>query len=112
MAAGWLEQMKQRRVFRALVGYGIVSFAILQIVEPIMHGLSLPEWVLAAGSDRAWARFSDHARARLGVRRQRGPHRDHRAAAARRHAVPPDRAGHRARRPRRRLVPHAASGGA
>ena len=43
MAAGWLEQMKQRRVFRALVGYGIVSFAILQIVEPIMHGLHLPD---------------------------------------------------------------------
>ena len=41
--AGWFEEMKQRRVFRALIGYGIVSFAILQIVEPIMHGLSLPE---------------------------------------------------------------------
>ena len=47
-AAGWYEELKQRRVFRALVGYGVVSFAILQIVEPIMHGLGLPEWVLAA----------------------------------------------------------------
>ncbi len=47
MAASWFEQIKQRRVFRALVGYGIVSFALLQVVEPIMHGLSLPEWVLA-----------------------------------------------------------------
>src|SRR5260221_3364362 len=50
MAEGttWFEEMKRRRVFRALVGYGIVSFAILQVIEPIMHGLSLPEWVLAA----------------------------------------------------------------
>jgi len=48
MAAGWFEEMKQRRVFRAVIGYGIVSFGVLQVVEPIMHGLSLPEWVLAA----------------------------------------------------------------
>ena len=40
--------MKRRRVFRALLGYGIVSFAILQVVEPVMHGLNLPEWVLKA----------------------------------------------------------------
>ena len=40
--------MKRRRVFRALVGYGIVAFAILQIIEPVMHGLNLPEWVLSA----------------------------------------------------------------
>ena len=44
----WLDEMKRRRVFRALVGYGIVSFAILQVVEPLMHGLNLPEWVLRA----------------------------------------------------------------
>src|ERR1700694_600526 len=47
MGGGWFEEMKQRRVFRARIGYGIVSFAILQIIEPIMHGLSLPDWVLA-----------------------------------------------------------------
>src|SRR2546421_475193 len=40
--------MKRRRVFRALIGYGIVSFAVLQIIEPVMHGLQLPEWVLSA----------------------------------------------------------------
>src|SRR5438105_11130952 len=40
--------MKRRRVFRALIGYGIVSFAVLQIIEPVMHGLNLPEWVLKA----------------------------------------------------------------
>src|SRR5438874_6803309 len=40
--------MKRRRVFRALLGYGIVSFAVLQVIEPVMHGLNLPEWVLKA----------------------------------------------------------------
>ncbi len=44
----WFEEMKRRRVFRALIGYGIVSFAVLQIIEPVMHGLNLPEWVLTA----------------------------------------------------------------
>src|SRR6266852_4304712 len=44
----WFEEMKRRRVFRALIGYGIVSFAVLQVIEPVMHGLNLPEWVLKA----------------------------------------------------------------
>lgn len=48
MTGAWFEEMKRRRVFRALIGYGIVSFAVLQIIEPVMHGLSLPEWVLKA----------------------------------------------------------------
>src|SRR3954469_12131693 len=40
--------MKRRRVFRALVTYAVVAFAVLQVIEPVMHGLSLPEWVLKA----------------------------------------------------------------
>jgi len=32
-------ELKRRRVIRALVGYGIAAFAVLQIVEPNMHGL-------------------------------------------------------------------------
>ena len=32
-------ELKRRRVVRALVGYGIAAFAVLQIIEPIMHGL-------------------------------------------------------------------------
>ena len=39
-------ELQRRRVFRALVGYGIAAFAILQIIEPIMHGLHWPEAVL------------------------------------------------------------------
>src|SRR5438067_3447543 len=42
-----LAELKRRRVFRALVGYGIASFAVLQIIEPIMHGLHWPDEVLS-----------------------------------------------------------------
>ena len=41
----WAE-LQRRRVFRAVVGYGIVAFALLQVVEPVMHGLHLPEMTL------------------------------------------------------------------
>lgn len=47
-SASWFEEMKRRRVFRTLIGYGVVSFAVLQIIEPVMHGLDLPQWVLSA----------------------------------------------------------------
>ena len=40
-------ELKRRRVFRALVAYGIASFAVLQIIEPIMHGAHWPEIVLS-----------------------------------------------------------------
>jgi tetratricopeptide (TPR) repeat protein len=45
---GLLAELKQRRVFRALVGYGIFAFAILQVIEPVLHGLHLPESLLTA----------------------------------------------------------------
>src|SRR5262249_41603455 len=38
--------MQRRRVFRALIGYGVVAFAVLQIIEPVMHGLHWPDSVL------------------------------------------------------------------
>jgi TolB-like protein/tetratricopeptide (TPR) repeat protein len=31
-----------------MVAYGIFAFAVLQVVEPIMHGAGLPDWVLKA----------------------------------------------------------------
>jgi predicted Ser/Thr protein kinase len=43
-----LAEMRRRRVFRVMVGYGIFSFAALQVAEPIMHGAHLPDWVLTA----------------------------------------------------------------
>ena len=45
---GFLFELRRRRVFRVLLGYGIASFAVLQVIEPVMHGLHLPEWVLTA----------------------------------------------------------------
>jgi len=41
-----LAELQRRRVFRALVGYGIAAFAVLQIIEPVMHGLHWSETVL------------------------------------------------------------------
>src|ERR1700682_3821650 len=42
-----LGEFKRRRVFRALVGYGLAAFAVLQIVEPIMHGFHWSDAVLS-----------------------------------------------------------------
>src|SRR6516225_7919501 len=46
-AQEWFAELKRRRVFRALLGYGIAAFAVLQIIEPVMHGLHWPETVLS-----------------------------------------------------------------
>jgi hypothetical protein len=67
--SAWLPEFKRRRIFRALVGYGLFSFAILQVVEPVMHGLDLPVYLdffrgrLAAydGRDDAAVRWLDRA---------------------------------------------------
>jgi TolB-like protein/Tfp pilus assembly protein PilF len=40
-------ELKRRRVIRALIGYGIAAFAVLQIAEPIIHGLHWPEATLS-----------------------------------------------------------------
>ena len=42
-----LQELKRRRVFRALVGYAIAAFAVLQIIEPVMHGFRWPDAVLS-----------------------------------------------------------------
>jgi adenylate cyclase len=41
------EELKRRRVVRTLVAYAIAAFAILQIIEPVMHGLHWPDAVLS-----------------------------------------------------------------
>ncbi len=46
-AAAFFSELKRRRVVRALVGYGIAGFAVLQIIEPVMHGLHWPDVVLS-----------------------------------------------------------------
>ncbi len=45
-SASLIEELKRRRVFRAIIGYGVLAFAALQIIEPIMHGLHWPDSVL------------------------------------------------------------------
>ena len=47
MAGQLIAELKRRRVFRALIGYGIAAFAVLQIVEPVMHGFHWPDAVLS-----------------------------------------------------------------
>ena len=46
-AGALISELKRRRVIRALVGYGIAAFAVLQIIEPVMHGLHWPDEVLS-----------------------------------------------------------------
>ncbi len=46
-AGALISELKRRRVIRALVGYGIAAFAVLQIIEPVMHGLHWPDAVLS-----------------------------------------------------------------
>src|SRR5206468_10601473 len=46
-AGSLVAELKRRRVFRALIGYGIAAFAVLQIIEPVMHGLHWSDAVLS-----------------------------------------------------------------
>jgi protein-disulfide isomerase len=40
-------ELKRRRVFRALIAWGLVAFAILQVIEPVMHGMHWPDATLS-----------------------------------------------------------------
>ena len=45
----WLHELRHRhvrRVFRALLAYGIVAFALVEVAEPVTHAFHLPEWTL------------------------------------------------------------------
>lgn len=48
-ALHWLRELRHhqaRRAFRALATYGVVAFALIEVYEPVMHALHLPEWTL------------------------------------------------------------------
>ena len=47
MGLALFAELKRRRVFRAVIGYGVAAFAVLQIIEPVMHGLHWPDAVLS-----------------------------------------------------------------
>jgi hypothetical protein len=42
------QEVARRRVFRALLAWGIFSFAVLQVVEPVLHALEAKDWVLCS----------------------------------------------------------------
>jgi TolB-like protein/tetratricopeptide (TPR) repeat protein len=44
----FVAELRRRRVIRTLLAWGVFAFAVLQIYEPVMHGLHLPEWTLTA----------------------------------------------------------------
>ncbi|HYG67135.1 MAG TPA: serine/threonine-protein kinase, partial [Anaeromyxobacteraceae bacterium] len=35
-------------MFRAVATYGVAAFAVLQVAEPVAHGLHLPDWTMTA----------------------------------------------------------------
>jgi serine/threonine-protein kinase len=43
----FIAELRRRRVIRALLVWGVAAFAVLQVYEPVMHGLHLPEWTLS-----------------------------------------------------------------
>jgi tetratricopeptide (TPR) repeat protein len=46
--SAWFRELRRRRVIRALLGWGLLSFAVLQVIEPLQHALGLGEWFLKA----------------------------------------------------------------
>jgi len=42
----FISELKRRRVIRTLIGWGIFSFAVLQVVEPVLHAYHLPDGLL------------------------------------------------------------------
>ena len=43
---GLVSELRRRRVFRVLIVYGIVAFAVLQIMQPVIRGLHWPDALL------------------------------------------------------------------
>jgi dienelactone hydrolase len=42
----WYQELRRRRVIRTLIGWGLASFAVLQVIEPVIHAYHLPDWTL------------------------------------------------------------------
>jgi hypothetical protein len=94
--AAWFQELRRRRVIRALLAWGPFSFAVLQVVEPVQHALGLADWllkvvvaVLAFGfpvsAGLAWA----FDLTRRGIERTVPPDGSEAAAAAKREGVRP-----------------------
>jgi tetratricopeptide (TPR) repeat protein len=94
--AAWFQELRRRRVIRALLAWGLFSFAVLQVVEPVQHALGLADWVLKVvvavlafgfpvSAGLAWA----FDLTRRGIERTVPPDGSEAAAAARREGVRP-----------------------
>jgi tetratricopeptide (TPR) repeat protein len=94
--AAWFQELRRRRVIRALLAWGLFSFAVLQVVEPVQHALGLADWVLKVAvavlalgfpvsAGLAWA----FDLTRKGIERTAPPEGSEAAAAARREGVRP-----------------------
>jgi len=94
--AAWFQELRRRRVIRALLAWGLFSFAVLQVVEPVQHALGLADWVLKVvvavlalgfplSAGLAWA----FDLTRRGIERTAPPEGSEAAAAARREGVRP-----------------------
>lgn len=44
----WVEELRRRRVFRALVGYGIAALIVLRASDALLQAARLPAWILSA----------------------------------------------------------------
>jgi hypothetical protein len=42
----WFQELRRRRVIRTLLAWSIACFAVLQVVEPVLHAFHLPDWTL------------------------------------------------------------------
>ncbi len=42
----FISELRRRRVIRALIAWGVFCFAVLQVIEPVLHAYHLPEWPL------------------------------------------------------------------
>jgi hypothetical protein len=43
----FIAELRRRRVHGSLLAWGVIAFATLQIAEPILHALHLPDWTLS-----------------------------------------------------------------
>jgi hypothetical protein len=50
--AAWFQELRRRRVIRALLGWGLVSFAVLQVIDPILRAFHLTRTPSVTGFGR------------------------------------------------------------
>jgi len=46
----WFDELKRRRVFRAVAAYGVAAWLLLQIIDVLSEALPVPDWTLTAAT--------------------------------------------------------------